>query len=92
MDPLAQLESNIRCLFARIDALEQEVASLRKVNEDQHQEIIQAHAELSTLQNKYNKLQLAHTLLGGEEDRQKTKNQLTNMISQLDRAIEALKQ
>jgi len=92
MEPLAQLEDNVHRLLERVDQLEQEVASMRQTNADQRQEMMRTHGELAELQEKYRKLQLAHSMLGGEEDRQRAKNQLTNMISQLDRAIETLKQ
>ncbi|MBQ0136785.1 MAG: hypothetical protein KBS40_02110 [Bacteroidales bacterium] len=92
MELLAQLEENIHRLLERVSTLEQEVDTLRQTNDDQRQEMMRTHGELVTLQEKYRKLQLAHAMLGGEEDRQRAKNQLTNMITQLDRALETLKQ
>jgi len=92
MDVLTQLEDNVRRLLERVNQLEQEVETLCQKNAEQRQEIMQTHGELVELQAKYRKLQLAHAMLGGEEDRQRAKNQLTNMITQLDRAIELLKQ
>lgn len=92
MELLAQLEENIHRLLERVTTLEQEVDTLRQTNDDQRLEMMRTHGELVTLQEKYRKLQLAHAMLGGEEDRQRAKNQLTNMITQLDRALETLKQ
>ena len=92
MDLLAQLEDNIHRLLERVNTLEQEVDDLRKKNEEQRQEMMRTHGELVSAQDKYRKLQVAHALLGSEEERQKAKSQLTNIISQVDRAIEALKQ
>jgi len=79
-------------LLERVDALEQEVNVLTQKNENQRQEMMQTHGELVALQDKYRKLQLAYTMVGGQEERDKAKTHLSNMIAQLDRAIEQLKQ
>jgi len=92
MDVLTELNTNIHRLLERVDTLEQEVATLTKKNNDQRQEMMQTHGELVTLQDKYRKLQLAYTMIGGEQERDKAKVHLSNMIAQLDRAIEQLKQ
>ncbi len=92
MDSLTLLDNSVRRLLGRIAELEQQVTALQQDKEDQRQEIVRTHGELAVLQDKYRKLQLAHAMLGGDEDRQYAKNQITNMISQVDRAIEVLKQ
>ena len=92
MEPLAQLQNNVHLLLQRIDELEQEVAALRQTNTEQREEVMQAHSELVETQTKYRKLLLAHAMIGGEEDRQKARNQLTSMIAQVDHALELLKQ
>jgi len=89
---LSKLEHNVHLLLERVDALEQEVAVLTQKNENQRQEMMQTHGELVSLQDKYRKLQLAYTMVGGQEERDKAKTHLSNMIAQLDRAIEVLKQ
>jgi len=92
MDILTQLDTNIHRLLERINALEQEVGVLTEKNNQQRQEMMQTHGELIALQDKYRKLQLAYTMIGGEEERDKAKVHISNMIAQLDRAIEQLKQ
>lgn len=92
MESLTSLDDNVHRLLQRLAGLEQEVAILNQDKENLRQEIVRTHAELAELQDKYRKLQLAHAMLGGDEDRQYAKNQITNLISQVDRAIEALKQ
>jgi len=92
MDILTELDTNIHRLLERITALEQEVAALNEKNNTQRQEMMQTHGELVALQDKYRKLQLAYTMVGGEEERDKAKTHLSNMIAQLDRALEQLKQ
>jgi len=92
MEPLSQLEANVLRLLDRVNDLEQEVASLREKNAQQRQEMMQTHGELVAVQDKYRKLQMAHAMLGGEEERIAAKSHLSNMIAQLDRAIETLKQ
>jgi len=89
---LEELDNNVHRLLERVSALEQEVIQLRDRNDQQRQEMMQTHGELVVLQDKYRKLQLAYTMLGGEEERDKARVHLNNMIAQLDRAIEQLKQ
>jgi len=92
MEPLAQLEDNVRRLLNRVNELEQEVAVLQEKNGEQRQEIMQTHGELVTMQDKYRKLQIAYAMLGGEQERINAKAHISNMIAQLDRAVEILKQ
>lgn len=92
MESLVELENNIHNLLERVSALEQEVATLNQKNDEQRQEIVRSHAELAAVQDKYRKLQLAHAMLGGEEERTAAKTHITNMIAQLDRALDVLKQ
>ena len=69
---------------------------LKEENIRQRDEILQSHAELQQLKMDYNRLQTAHALLAGdelaEEKRQKAKQRLTTIISQIDRALEVLTQ
>ena len=57
---------------------------------------MQSHAELQQLKKDYQRLQAAHALLAGDslndEQRQKAKQRLTAIISQVDKALETLKQ
>lgn len=92
MESLTELENNIHRLLERIDALEQEVITLNQRNDEQRQEIVRSHAELARVQDAYRKLQITNAMLGSEDDRVAAKSHLTNMIAQLDRAIEILKQ
>jgi len=92
MEPLAQLQDNVHSLLTRISELEQEVASLREKEQENRQEIIRAHGELAQMQDKYRKLQLSSAMLGDEEQRAAAKTHITNMIAQLDRAIDVLRQ
>jgi len=92
MEPLAQLQHNIQCLLNRVDELAQQVAALNEKNEQLRQEIVRTHGELDSIQKQHRQLQIAYSMLGGEEERFHAKTHLTNMIAQLDRALEALKQ
>jgi hypothetical protein len=57
-------------------------------------EIMQTHAELVQLQTDYRHLETAHAILAENTDgeqRNRVKQRLTNLIAQVDRAIEVLK-
>lgn len=96
MESLEQLEKNVQQLIAQYQGLELQLESLREDNMLQRQEIIQTHAELQQLKQEYVKLHTAHTLLLAKdataEDRAHAKQKITNIIVQVDKAIEALTQ
>ena len=60
----------------------------------QRQEIINTHADLIELKKQYSKLQTAHTILLGDDakqqDRIDAKQKITNIILQIDKALELL--
>lgn len=69
---------------------------LKEENIRQREEILQSHADLQQLKQEYNRLQAAHALITdderNEEERQKAKQRLTSIISQIDKVLEVLKQ
>ena len=95
MQSLADLENNIKQLLAQDQELQDQVQSLKEENVRQRDEILQSHSELRELKQAYNRLQSAHALIAGdtlnEEQRQKAKQRLTIIISQIDKALEVLK-
>ena len=76
--------------------MQHQLSLLKEENIRQREEILQSHAELQQLKREYARLQAAHTLLAGdemnEEERQKAKQRLTSLISQIDKALQILKQ
>ena len=96
MDSLSSLEQHLHQLLAQYQELQEQLRLLKEENIRQRDEILQSHTELQLLKQEYNRLQAAHALLAGdglaEEDRQKAKQRLTAIISQIDRALEVLKQ
>ena len=96
MDSLSSLEQHLHQLLAQYQELQEQLRLLKEENIRQRDEILQSHTELQLLKQEYNHLQAAHALLSGdglaEEDRQKAKQRLTAIISQIDRALEVLKQ
>jgi len=90
MESLDALVSNVTTLLQRCQALEQEVAALREANNNQRQEMMRTHGELVTLQQQYRDLQTAYAMVGGEESREKARQYITNLIAQVDRAIDNL--
>lgn len=96
MQSLEQLEQNIIQLLSQYQELQLQVKALQEENQRQRDEIIQTHADIQQLKRDYNKLHTAHTMLLAEEataeDRAKAKQKITNIILQIDKAIEALTQ
>lgn len=96
MESLEQLEQNVLQLLNQYQELQLQVESLKEENQRQREEIIQTHSDMQQLKRDYNKLHTAHTiLLAGDataEDRAKAKQKITNIILQIDKAIEALTQ
>lgn len=93
MQALDDLGRNVQLLLERYAALQQENAQLRETTERQRQEIIETHSELRDLQQRHKHLTLAHAMTAeAPEQRDKARQQLTNIIRQVDEAIAVLKQ
>ena len=95
MDSLAILEQNIAQLLLQYQELQHQLQLLKEENLRQREEIQLSHTELQQLKQEFNRLQTAHALLAGEqlneEQRLKTKQRLTYLITQIDKALEVLK-
>lgn len=94
MESLVQLEDNLQQLLEQHNQLKQQLLDLQRENERQREEIMQSYAELVTLKNDYKHLETAYALLAENTDevqRERVKKRLSNLIAQVDRAIEALK-
>lgn len=94
MESLVQLEDNLQQLLEQHNQLKQQLLDLQRENERQREEIRQSYAELVTLKNDYKHLETAYALLAENTDeaqRERVKQRLGNLIAQVDRAIEALK-
>ena len=96
MDSLLSLEHNLQLLLSQYNELQEQMRLLKEENIRQRDEIIKSHADLQQLKQEYNRLQIAHALIAddnnNEEGRQKAKQRLTYLISQIDKAIDVLKQ
>lgn len=94
MESLVQLEYNLQQLLEQYNQLKQQLLDLQRENERQREEIMQSYAELVALKNDYKHLETAYALLAENTDeaqRERVKQRLSNLIAQVDRAIEALK-
>lgn len=94
MESLVQLEYNLQQLLEQHNQLKQQLLDLQRENERQREELRQSYAELVTLKNDYKHLETAYALLAENTDeaqRERVKQRLGNLIAQVDRAIEALK-
>jgi uncharacterized coiled-coil DUF342 family protein len=96
MESLQQLETNLKRLLEQYYELQDKYDRLQEQVVQQREEIIRTHTELKQLSHDYTRLHTAHTILLGneaeDEDRLKTKQRLTNIILQIDKALEILKQ
>ena len=87
---LRTLEANVNTLLVRCETLQKEVTQLKSDNDRQRQEMIRTHEELVALQREYKTLEMAHALVSGE-NREMARRRLTQLIRQVDRAIEIVK-
>ena len=95
MKSLAILEDNVNVLLAQYRDLQQQLLDLQQKNQSQREEIMRSHAELVKLRAEYNHLETAYALLVENTDgeqRDRVRQRITNLIAQVDRALEALKQ
>lgn len=95
MESLSTLESNLQLLLTQYHGLQEQVLDLRNENERQRDEIMRAHAELVQLKADYQHLETAYALLAENTDpeqRKRVRQRITNLVAQIDRALEALKQ
>lgn len=93
MQSLDQLEQSLHLLLDDYHRLGSELKQLQEKEAQQREELMRAHSELYTLQQQHRALLTAHQMSGGNEaDRLKAKEQLTRIIAQVTRAMEALKQ
>ena len=95
MKSLATLESNVEALLTQYRQLQQQLLDLQQENERQRDEMMRTHADYLQLKSDYNHLETAYALLAEQTDgeqRDRVRQRLTNLIAQVDRALEALKQ
>lgn len=94
MESLVSLENNVQALLEQYELLKQQLLDLQQENKRQRDEIIRTHAELVQIKADYKHLETAYALLSentDDEQRERVRTRLTNMIAQIDRAIEALR-
>lgn len=94
MESLVSLENNVQALLEQYELLKQQLLDLQQENERQRDEIIRTHAELVQIKADYKHLETAYALLSentDDEQRERVRTRLTNMIAQIDRAIDALR-
>lgn len=96
MESLVALEQNLQQLLSQYQKLQEDMQLLKEENIRQREEILQSHADLQQLKKDYNRLQVAHALISEEgikeEERQKARQRITTIISQIDKALDVLKQ
>ena len=92
MDSLNNLEQNIHTLLSRYASLQQVNTRLQEENEEQRREIMRTHAELVKLQNQYKSLRIAKGLSEDPEQQDIARRHINNIINQIDRVLEILKQ
>ncbi|MCR4664147.1 MAG: hypothetical protein K5660_02135 [Paludibacteraceae bacterium] len=92
MEAIDQLEQSVRQLLDNQDKLKRQLTELQDQNESMRSELVRTHGELNALEQRYRALLAAHQMSGGTEgDRQRAKDHLSRIITQVNRAMEALK-
>ncbi len=92
MTELETLESSLNALLSRYSSLQADYQALQEENERQRQEIMRTHSDFVTLTAQYNALRVAKSLSETPEQQEAAKRRLSNIIAQVDRALEILKQ
>lgn len=92
MESLDRLQANIRALIEKQEAIMEENRLLTEDNRRQHDELLRSHAEIVQLRHELRDVSTAASMLGDEEQREKARLYLTQIIRQVDSAIETLKQ
>lgn len=92
MQELDNLEHNINALLNRYSSLQQDYSKLQEENELQRQEMMRTHSELVELQQMYKSLRIAKGLSEDPEQQDIARRHINNIINQIDRVLEILKQ
>lgn len=92
MESLVSLEHNLQELLQRYSALQQQNQALHEELGRAREEIIRSHSELDSLRRECHRLRTANAIAGDPETRAEAYSRLTQMIRQVDSAIEVLKQ
>ena len=90
MQALDDLSTNVHILLERYTALQEENVRLKDERDRQRQELIRTHAELLDLQQKNRRLATANAMTSAETNEEALKR-INALITQVDRAIAALK-
>lgn len=87
---LVKLEQQIAELIGQREALRQELSGLHTTVEQQRQEIIRTHEELSVLKREHRNLKTAYGTLGGEEQKEYARARLNRLVERVDNVIQTL--
>jgi oligoendopeptidase F len=96
MDSLVLLETNLHQLLNDYQQLQEQARMLKEENLRKQADLEQAYADLHQLRQDYKRLEAAHAMVASnalnDAERIEAKKRLTSIISQIDRALEVLKQ
>lgn len=81
------LETKISKLIKRQAVLQEENAKLLRQNDDLRQEVAERRRNLADLENKYESLRVARTMVGSKEDKHVTKLKINALIREIDKCI-----
>lgn len=86
-DIINSLEVKFAKLMQRLSALEAENKQLKSSLLLAQEEIQKNEAQLDSIYQKYESIQLANSLLGSEENRRDTKLKINSLIKEIDQCI-----
>ena len=83
----AELEAKISKLLKRQAILHQENLKLVQENDDLQQQVREQNERIDDLENRYESLRVANTIVGSKEDKHVTKLKINALIREIDKCI-----
>ncbi len=92
METLDVLEQNVQTLLKKYAELQEENQALRAEVERQRTEMVRVCGDLQAEKDECRRLRAANGMLGSTDSRNDAYKRLSQVIAQVDKAIETLKQ
>lgn len=81
------LEAKISKLVERQTQLQEQNLKLLQENKELQQEVVSEQRKIEDLENQYESLRVARTMVGSKEDKHMTKLKINTLIREIDKCI-----
>ena len=81
------LETKLTKILGQKAILQEEKLNLLQENSDLHQQLIKQQEIINSLEEKYESLRVANTIVGSKEDKHATKLKINTLIREIDKCI-----